>query len=345
MRGTGSAPIGACRPMAPARLFLRSFCMRIPIDRRSALPLCGQIVAQIELLILGGELLAQDRLPSVRCLARRLATDRGTVHAAYRQLEENGNVELRPGSGAFVRRGERSSDARPASVEDALQGAARLALRSARPLDMRRVADAWLAGEARGVATVDPAFATAQVMAAELGPLRAEPVRAFALAEVERRPDLLNGRITLTLPFHAARLDELEPRPCVVVLKLGSGPAHARQVSALPSGSRMLLVSHSPRVLPYARAYVEGMRGDEVLMHCVLFSERREWTRRAAAADLVVADALAFRDVASQRPDAAPFRLLEHEAVANLRSAFGGLALRSGERGLSVAAWKAACRR
>jgi DNA-binding transcriptional regulator YhcF (GntR family) len=299
--------------------------MRIQIDRRSALPLSEQIVAQVELLILAGEVLAEDRLPSVRGLARQLRTDRGTVYAAYQKLQENGNLELRRGSGAFVRRGERPPDPHPASVEDALLGAARLALRSPRPRDMRRVAGAWLEGQSiRDAVAVDAYLPTAELMAAEVGPLLEQPVRPLELADVERHPDLLCGRITLALHLHVSALLALEPRPFVVAVSLDSGSAHARQVAGLPAGSSVLVVSHSARVLPYARAYVEGMRGDEVLIRCHLLPERREWTRHAATADLVVADAVSFREVQGLRPDAQVLRLLEPGIVSKLRDAFGG---------------------
>jgi DNA-binding transcriptional regulator YhcF (GntR family) len=62
-----------------------------------------------------GLLLPGQRLPSIRELAAELNVDRRTVLAAYRELEREGLVELRPRSGIFFAPG--TSGALPARVE------------------------------------------------------------------------------------------------------------------------------------------------------------------------------------------------------------------------------------
>lgn len=49
-----------------------------------------------------GVVRAGDRLPSVRTLARELSTDPRVILTAYRELERQGLVELRPRSGMYV---------------------------------------------------------------------------------------------------------------------------------------------------------------------------------------------------------------------------------------------------
>lgn len=62
-----------------------------------------QIVTQISLAILSGDLGPEERLPGVRIMARRFDIPPATVTAAYHQLERQGWVEIRPGSGVYVR--------------------------------------------------------------------------------------------------------------------------------------------------------------------------------------------------------------------------------------------------
>jgi GntR family transcriptional regulator len=50
-----------------------------------------------------GDLAPGELLPSVRQLAGKLRLNPGTVVQAYRELERTGLVELRQGSGTFVR--------------------------------------------------------------------------------------------------------------------------------------------------------------------------------------------------------------------------------------------------
>ncbi len=72
------------------------------IDPRSPTPLYAQIAARVKVAIAAGELRAGDGLPSVRQLAAELRVNPATVVQAYRQLEADGCVEMRQGSGTFV---------------------------------------------------------------------------------------------------------------------------------------------------------------------------------------------------------------------------------------------------
>jgi GntR family transcriptional regulator len=62
-----------------------------------------QIVTQVVLGILSDELSPGERLPSTRELARRFQLHPNTVSGAYRQLQSEGWLESRHGSGVFVR--------------------------------------------------------------------------------------------------------------------------------------------------------------------------------------------------------------------------------------------------
>ena len=73
------------------------------IDPRSTIPLYDQIAARIRLAVASGELGDGQALPSVRQLAARLRVNPATVVQAYRTLEREGFVEMRQGSGTYVR--------------------------------------------------------------------------------------------------------------------------------------------------------------------------------------------------------------------------------------------------
>ncbi|MGH7560717.1 MAG: GntR family transcriptional regulator [Gemmatimonadales bacterium] len=73
------------------------------IDAKSAVPLYDQIAARVRAAVATGELSPGDALPSVRQLATRLRINPATVVQAYRSLESEGFVEMRQGSGTFVR--------------------------------------------------------------------------------------------------------------------------------------------------------------------------------------------------------------------------------------------------
>jgi GntR family transcriptional regulator len=73
------------------------------IDPRSPTPLYDQIADRIRVAVASGELRAGDPLPSVRRLAGQLRVNPATVVQAYRALEAEGFVELRQGSGTYIR--------------------------------------------------------------------------------------------------------------------------------------------------------------------------------------------------------------------------------------------------
>lgn len=61
------------------------------------------VVAQMEGMINHGELKPGDVLPSERSLTTRLRVSRGVLSQAFRVLEQDGIIEVRPGSGRVVR--------------------------------------------------------------------------------------------------------------------------------------------------------------------------------------------------------------------------------------------------
>src|SRR5262245_13352060 len=78
--------------------------MRMWLSHSSEVPLREQLVTQIRLGVLSGELPAGKKLPSTREIARRFQVHANTVSAAYRQLERSGLVDFRRGSGVYVRK-------------------------------------------------------------------------------------------------------------------------------------------------------------------------------------------------------------------------------------------------
>ena len=76
--------------------------MRIPLDRQSTLPLYQQIKTYLRQGILSGSLAPETRLPACRQLARDLGVNRITVENAYSELEADGLVFARVGSGTYV---------------------------------------------------------------------------------------------------------------------------------------------------------------------------------------------------------------------------------------------------
>ena len=80
--------------------------MRIPLERQGSTPLYRQIEDYLRQGIVRGILAPEMRLPASRQLAQALGVNRLTVEAAYANLEADGLVLSRVGSGTYVQRPE-----------------------------------------------------------------------------------------------------------------------------------------------------------------------------------------------------------------------------------------------
>ena len=76
--------------------------MKLWFAPNSEVPVYRQLVTQVVLAILSGDLPPGTRLPSVRDLARRYGLHPNTISTGYRQLEKEGWTEHRHGSGVFI---------------------------------------------------------------------------------------------------------------------------------------------------------------------------------------------------------------------------------------------------
>jgi DNA-binding transcriptional regulator YhcF (GntR family) len=294
------------------------------LNRKGGVPLHDQLLAQLELKILGGSITPGQRLPSVRALARRLGLHANTVSSAYRDLEKAGHVELRRGAGVYVRAGV------PAALDDArgLDEMVRLALSAAfrkghSGSEIRAAVERWLrAAPPERVVMVDPRQETLDLVAHEIRASLGVPASGCTLEELAGEPGLASGALLLALPYHAAKVVRAAPAAPLETVHVEASPEEQKVVQSLPEGATILVVSASPILLQIAGAFVGGLRGDEVLVETRLLSRRAEWRRLVPVADVVFADALATPAVREARPRRLrELRLLGEKDLARVRKA------------------------
>src|SRR3712207_7805311 len=76
--------------------------MDLRINSKSHVPVHVQLEGQIKHLILTGNFAVGSRLPSIRVMAGFLRVNRNTVARVFSDLERDGYVESRRGSGVYV---------------------------------------------------------------------------------------------------------------------------------------------------------------------------------------------------------------------------------------------------
>lgn len=298
--------------------------MDIVLNRRGGVPVRDQIVTQLEMKILEGSLAHGQRLPSVRALARRLKVHHNTVSAAYQDLAAAGHVQLHRGSGVFV------IEAGPDTLPEArgLDEMIRLALHTAfrkgyKGPDIKAAVERWLAAAPPDrVLVVDPSAEMAELLVHEIRSSLSVPATSCSLEALTREPGLASGGLAVVLPYHLEAVRQVAPGAAVEVVTLEVAAADREAIESVPAGSIVLVVSHSPTILPFASVFLRSLRGDEVLAETHLLSATREWKRLVKAADLVLADALSADAVKRAGPRRfREVRVVPQKALDRLRQA------------------------
>ncbi|MBI0330119.1 FadR/GntR family transcriptional regulator [Burkholderia plantarii] len=148
--------------------------------------LYSQIAAQITELIEAGEFIVGERLPAERDLSARLGVSRSSLREALIALEIEGTVEVRSGSGIFVRQrgANAAAAAAPAPQSAAMAPAARM--QAVSPFDVIR-ARAYLEPEIAVQAVRHASDAQIETVLGWLDRLRGSKVGDPQLNEYDRQ--------------------------------------------------------------------------------------------------------------------------------------------------------------
>ena len=76
--------------------------MQIHISANDGVPIYLQIVNQVKYLVACGRVASGEELPPIRALAEQLLVNPNTIARAYMELERDGIVAKRHGSGTYV---------------------------------------------------------------------------------------------------------------------------------------------------------------------------------------------------------------------------------------------------
>jgi len=187
--------------------------MRLWLNRTGEVSLREQLITQVVLAILCNELKPGERLPSTRDLARRFGIHANTASAAYRELEREGWLEFRHGSGVFVRATRPSAPLSPELTVDQLIGELVTKARklgAAEPVVRARLRR-WLqnAPPSRWL-VIEPDPELRAIVIHEMEQALALPVTGCAPEECIE-PGALEGSMPLGLPSKAAALRKLLP--------------------------------------------------------------------------------------------------------------------------------------
>ncbi|MGA2167106.1 MAG: GntR family transcriptional regulator [Terracidiphilus sp.] len=302
--------------------------MRLWLNRTGEVSLREQLITQVVLAILCKELLPGQRLPSTRDLARRFNIHANTASAAYRELEHEGWLEFRHGSGVYVRATRPSAPRSPEiAAEFAVDQLIGNLMASARKLGapellVRERLRRWLAltPPSRWL-VIDPDPELRRIVIHEMEQALALPIAGCA-PEQCAQPGLLEGSMPVTVPSKAAAVRKLLPAG----IELTVLEVHPVSLELLAHLQRYL-PEHAGELVGIASRWKEFQRIAQTLLiaaglspESLLVRDATQpgWKRGLEAASGVVCDAV----TALELPKGAfplRFTLLDGPTLAGLR--------------------------
>jgi DNA-binding transcriptional regulator YhcF (GntR family) len=294
--------------------------MRLWITKNGELPVREQLVRQVLLGILSEDLPAGHKLPSVRALARRHHVHANTVSAAYHDLLQQGWLELRRGSGLYVR---------PRNTSPDLPGLDRLLtalLQAARadgyaPEEVLERLEHLVRPrpyERLVIAEQDPGMRA--ILQTEIGEHLNVPIEISAAPDFS---DLTKSArsLVVALPTRAAQVRRGLPDGVLFIpLRVRSVPASLEGQSRPGPEVVISIVSQSEEIRHWARAVLIAVGVDPDAI-CEIDTSAPDWKARISGKTFVVTDVVAAREL-PPGTHSKVFRIIADSSMEELKQLF-----------------------
>ena len=298
--------------------------MRLWVSKNSDVPLRDQLVRQIMLGVVSDDLKPGQRLPSTRELARRFRIHSNTVSAAYRDLERAGWLEVRKGSGVYVR--QLGTDPAEAPLDsrlelDRLIGAFLTLARSQGHTlsEVQARVKHWLSLEPPDhFLVVEPDEGLREILMAEIAEATAFRVGGCGYEECADTARLAGGAVVAlySKAEEVRRALPAEAQP--IFLNARSIPASLAGERVPPPDALVSVVSRWPMFLEWARVFLVAAGLDPEALD---LRDAREpgWERGLRSSAHVITDALTARNLPEDvRPRV--YRIIADSSLEELRS-------------------------
>jgi GntR family transcriptional regulator len=301
--------------------------MQLWFNRGSEVSIREQLVTQVILGILSGDLVPGQRLPSTRELARRFRLHPNTASAGYRQLEREGWLEARRGSGVFVRQGKSktgtlttTASALDQLISDLFTSARRVGI----PLSSvhARLRERLGQPPPDHFLLIEPDEELRKIVATEIQQAVDFPVKSSGLAACKSSAALKRA-IPVTLQSKAKIAAEaLPPGSELITLQARSVPESLAGWLPAPQNALVAVVSRWPGFLKLGRTMLlaSGFHPDTLVFRD---ARKKNWQRGLGEVAAVVCDRVTAAELTSTRtrnpPRVVLFSLLSEGSTRELQ--------------------------
>jgi DNA-binding transcriptional regulator YhcF (GntR family) len=292
--------------------------MRLWLSRSSDVSIRDQLVTQIVLSILSGELKPGQRLPSTRELARRFHIHPNTVSAGYRELARNQWVEFLKGSGIFVRKQKPDSPSQTLALDQLITNFFRSARDTGANLSIiRSRLRHWLEMQPPDrFLLIESDVALAQILISEIQAAATLPVESCDVSARMTDAQLV-GAIPLALSMNEKTVRRALPESTeLLILHLGSAGASLAPHLPAPSSALVGIASGWPVFLKTARTMLLAAGFPP---ECLVLRDasKPNWQRGLKQVAAIVCDSVTSREL-KDMPRVLVFRLLSESSLQDL---------------------------
>lgn len=295
--------------------------MRLWLSKNSDVPIREQLASQIIFGITSADLKPGQRLPSTRELARRFRIHANTVIATYRDLEERGWIELRQGSGAYVREKKAVNDHND-DGKRALDQLTMMFLQQARNSgysiqDIKASVQYWLDLQPPDhILVIDPDAALCEILMAEIAEATGWRVMGTSVDDCNAKK--IAGAQPVALYSRADAVRAVLPANAHChLLHLNSVMAAVQGREKPPPEALIAVVSGWPDFLRWSHAMLIAVGIEEAALNLRLTNEAG-WQRGLSESAFVIADTLTARQL-PPKLDMRVFRLIADSSLEELR--------------------------
>jgi len=295
--------------------------MQIWLSKGSDVPLREQLTAQIKLAILSQDLKPGQKLPSTREIARRFKIHSNTVSAAYRELSESGWVDMRAGSGIYVRKfkSENTIEAQldlDNLIVECLQVARRKGFSLA---DIQSRIRHWMRLQPPDhFLVIDPDPGLRAILIAEMKAATGFRVEGVGMDDCAN-PGVLVGAVPVALHVQAEIVTAaLPPKMACLLIHTRSAPETLKDEKRPSRSDLITVVSHWPDFLRYAHSVLAAVKIDPDSLSFRNAAEKG-WERGLRASSFVITDAA----TAARMPPGVRvrvFRVIADSSLSELRN-------------------------
>jgi len=295
--------------------------MQIWLSKESDVPLRDQLTAQIKLAILSQDLKPGQKLPSTRELARRFKIHSNTVSAAYRELSETGWVDLRAGSGIYVRtfKSETRIEAQ-LNLDNLIVEFLQVARRKGFSLaDIQSRIRHWMRLQPPDhFLVIDPDPEFREILMAEIKAATGFRVEGAGVDDCANH-GVLVGAVPVALYGQAEIVSSaLPPKMACLLIRTRSVPETLKDEKRPSESDLITVVSHWPDFLHFARSVLAAVNIDPDTLSFRNTAEKG-WERGLRASSFVITDAA----TATQVPSGIRvrvFRVIADSSLVELRN-------------------------